>query len=212
MLFDSLGLHSVDQNVIEKALESESSAMQPLLQATFYGSHYIQDTSPSFEPQSLKSTLKVECISSGQSHTDPSHLRSFPELVTTSLHMRKDLPDDPGESEFVRWIRLENGLYGLAPAYATKGDAICRLPQWHVAAVLRKRHHTQPWDYRPVATHTLVGRAIILPRGSTLNTNSSEVLVCICIDRDEKLGDPEDMFSWPSITFLDIATLYKLIT
>jgi Heterokaryon incompatibility protein (HET) len=211
MLFDSLGLQSVDQNFIKEALESESSKMRPLLQAMFYGSCRIQETSPSFERQSLKSSLKVEIISDGQSDTDPDHLRPFPDLLATSLHVEGYLPDDPGESGSVRWIRLENGLYGLAPIQASKGDAIYRLPQWHIAVVLRKCHHRKPWYHRPVASHTLVGRAIILPRGSTLETTSSEVLVRICRNRDEEFGEPENMLSWPGITFLDIATLYKLI-
>jgi hypothetical protein len=211
LLFDSLELQSMDQEVLEKSLESES-VMRPLLQVLFYGSSHVHDTSPYFEDQSLNSALKVDFISSGLSNADNDHFHPFPDLLTTSLHVGELLSDDMDQSGYVRWIRLENGLYALAPAQATIGDAVYRLPQWHVAVVLRKCHHRRPWHHRPIASHILIGRAIILPKGSSLDTTSSELLVRVCLDGKEEVDEAEDMVSRPASIFIDIATLYKLIT
>jgi len=212
ILLDSLGLQSVDQKVIEKALESVSNAGRPLLQVNFYGCHYIQETGPSFERQLLKLALKVEHISSGPPYANPQHLRSFPDLTTTSLHIRKELWNDPGEIECVHSISLANGSYGLAPVHVAKGDAICRLPGWDVAVVLRECPHDQSWSFGSGPTHRIIGRAIIFPKGSTLDTSNPLLVLWIRKSKDEELGEIEDMPAWPHITFIDIATLYKLIS
>lgn len=212
MLLDSLGLQSVDRKVIERALESMSNAGRPLLQVNFYGCHYIQETSPSFERQLLNTGLKVEHISSGPPNTDPQHLRPFPDLTATSLHIGEGLWDDPGEIAYVHSIGLANGAYGLAPVHVDKGDAICRLPGWHVAAVLRKCAYDQSWSFGSGPSHTIIGRAIVFPRGSTLDTSNPLLVLWIRKSKDEELGEPEDRLAWPHITFIDIATLYKLIS
>jgi hypothetical protein len=212
MLLNSLGLQSVNQKVIEKALELMSTAGRPLLQVNFYGCHYIQETGPPFERELLKSGLRVEHISIGPSNTNPQHLRSFPDLTTTSLHIGEEFWDDPGDIACVHSIGLENGSYGLAPVHVAKGDAICRLPGWHVAVVLRKCPNDQSPYFGSGPSHTIIGRAIIFPSESTLDTSNPLLVLWIRESKDEESGEPKDMLAWPHITFIDIATLYKLIS
>jgi hypothetical protein len=212
MLLESLGLQSADQKVIEKALESMSIVWRPLLQVNFYGCHSIQETGPPFERQLLKSALRVEHISSGPSNTDPQHLRPFPDLTTSSLHIGKELWVDPGKIAYIHSIGLANGSYGLAPVHVDKGDVICRLPGWHIAVVLRKCPQDQSWPFGSGPSHTVIGKAIIFPRESTLDTSNPLLVLWIRKSKDEELDELKDMLAWPHITFIDIATLYKLIS